>query len=199
MSKIFAVAALVGAAGFASANMVDLVQVDNTTGNADSLHPNFDNEGWFTYDLVVTVDDGDDWTSASMDALTDGVFIQHSLGGNGDPSPALIGLYPALAFDSFFDSPPTVLDGNGPGGFAEGPIWTDSTVTATWFDVDDTGGGTFTLARLTFDSPDGFLTVAGAMTYANTGGELFPYEITVPAPASAALLGLAGLVSRRRR
>ncbi len=187
MSKIFAVAALVGAAGVASANMVDLVAVDNQ-GLVSG----------FTYDLVVTVDvSGDDWTSASIAANTDGTFFQHGFGGDAEPSQALVNAFPDLAYDSFFAAPPILFDDIP--GFAEGPVWTASTVTATWFDTDNTGLGTFTIARFTTDSADGFLHVEGAVTYAATGGELFDYSITVPAPASAALLGLAGLVSRRRR
>jgi hypothetical protein len=186
MSKIFAVAALVGAAGFASANMVDLVVVDN-----GGLLPGF------TYDLVVTVDAGDDWTSASIMGDTDGVFYQDAVGGDAEPNSALFGVFPELEFDSFFANPPALFDGSNP-GFADGPVWTDSTVTATWFDTNtDDLGGTYTIARFTTDSVDGYLHVEGAMTYALTGGQLFDYSITVPAPASIALLGLAGLIRRR--
>ncbi len=184
MSKIFAVAALVGAAGFASANMVELVEVDN-----GGLLP-----GYRTFDLVVTVDAGDDWTSASINAVSTGVFYQDGVGGDTEPNSALFGVFPELEFDSFFANPPALFDGSNP-GFADGPLWTDSTVAATWFDTPDSGGGVFTVARFTFT---GELEGAGAMTYALSGGQLFDYSFnTIPAPASIALLGLAGLIRRR--
>ncbi len=208
-----AIALLVGAST-ALGNSMELVEVDNTTGNADSLYPAFDDAGWRTFDLVVNVDAGDDWLATSahpagvvqpgevvfgsyhgQGTQTDGAFFQHSLGSNNDPNPALVAVYPALAFDSFFDSPTDILDGSGPGGFAAGPDWTDQTLYAVWFDTPDTGGGDFTIARFTFQ---GDLWVEGYTQFKSAGGELFGYSLTtVPAPGSLALLALAGLIRRR--
>ena len=186
MSKIFAVAALVGAAGFASANMVDLVEVDN----GGLLGPDYR-----TFDLVVTVDPGDDWTSASATAMVDGVFYQDALGSDIEPGQALVDLSrrwrltrssplrtPSLTAST--PASPTAPCGTG-----------DTDVAATWFDTPDTGDGVFTIARFSFT---GDLWISGALTYAASGGTLFDYSLTtVPAPASIALLGLAGLIRRR--
>jgi hypothetical protein len=197
MFRLISLTVLLASAGIASAHFVQLVQVDNTTGGLDSLYPDFDSQGWNTYDIVLTVDDGDDWTSASMVlTLHGGVFFQHSLGGNSDPNPAIVSIYPALGFDSFFDSPTDILDGSGPGGFADGPTWTDTAVEAVWFDVDDTGGGAFTLFRFTTNATSVY--AEGDMTYANTGGMLFHWVIW-PTPGTAAPLLLAGMLTGRRR
>jgi hypothetical protein len=206
MRNLFAAAIVLAAGSVASADLMHYVElVDNSSGQGDTLSPITADH--YTFDLKVDVTGGDDWTSSAVTGtLSTGTFYQHALGGNGDPSPALIGIYPGLAFDSFFDSPPTLLDGNGPGGFASGPTWTDSTVDATWFDVDDTGDGTYTIARFTVfaeNLPGNGLvgTLVGTSTAKLTGGDLLPFDLDmiVPAPGSAMLLGLAGLAIRRRR
>ncbi|MFG0251740.1 MAG: hypothetical protein ACF8NJ_02565 [Phycisphaerales bacterium JB038] len=211
----FTAAALLVSASPALGHSMAFLEVDNTTGNTDSFHPNFDDEGWRTFDLVVTVDPGDDWTSATVHPAgvvqpdevhfgafhgqgtqTDGLFFQHVAGGDSEPSPALFTAFPALEVDSFFVNPPELFDGDS-ANFAIGPEWTDQTLRAMWFDTPDHGDGIFTLLRLTFT---GDVWVEGYLTFKQSGGDLFGYSFTsVPAPASLALLGLAGLVRRRQR
>lgn len=214
MKSVLASVGLLAGASVALGNSMALVEVDNTTGNADALYPDFDDEGWRTFDLVVNVDDGDDWLTTSahpagvvqpdevdfgsfhgQGTKTSDTFFQHDLGGDGEPTVGLISLYPALEFDSFFATPPDLFDGEGP-SFADGPDWTDDSVYAVWFDVEDDGGGTYTIARFTFK---GDLWVEGYTQFDSSAGELWGYSFTtIPAPSSLALLGLAGLVSRRR-
>jgi hypothetical protein len=207
-----AIALLVGAST-ALGNSMELVEVDNTTGNADALYPAFDDAGWRTFDLVVNVDAGDDWLATSahpagvvqpgevvfgsyhgLGSVTDGLFFQHTLGTDVEPNSALFAIYPAIEFDTFFANPPILFDSPG-ASFAAGPDWTDQTLYAVWFDTPDTGGGDFTIARFTFQ---GDLWVEGYTQFKSAGGELFGYSLTtVPAPGSLALLALAGLIRRR--
>ena len=72
--------------------------------------------------------------------------------------------FPALEYDSFFAAPAALFDNVNP-GFASGPVWTDTTVSATWFDTPDTGDGTYTLARFTILAPGGSAgTLVGSST-----------------------------------
>ncbi|MFG0251739.1 MAG: hypothetical protein ACF8NJ_02560 [Phycisphaerales bacterium JB038] len=211
-ARLSAIGLLVSASAALGHSMA-LVEVDNTTGNADSFYPGFDDAGWRTFDLVVTVDPGDDWLATSahpagvvqpgevvfgnyhgQGSVTDGLFFQHTLGGNEEPNSALFSLYPALEFDSFFANPPALFDGES-ASFAAGPDWTDQSVYAVWFDTPDYGDGTFSIARFTFT---GDLWVEGYTQFRTSGGDLFGYSLTtVPAPANLALMGLAGLIRRR--
>jgi hypothetical protein len=213
-ARLTAIGLLVCASS-AQGHSMALVEVDNTIGNADSFYPGFDDEGWRTFDLVLTVADGDDWLTASVHPAgvvqpdevtfgtfhgqgtqTDGVLFQHAAGSDIEPSAALLPIYPALEFDSFFANPPALFDGENP-SFALGPDWTDQTVKAVWFDTPNHGGGTFTLLRLTFT---GDVWVEGYVTFRSTGGDLLGFSLTtVPAPSGVVLFGLAGLVRRRRR
>ncbi|MFG0251737.1 MAG: hypothetical protein ACF8NJ_02550 [Phycisphaerales bacterium JB038] len=187
MSKLSFTAALFIAAGTISANVVYIDWVDN--GN---LIP-----GYSTFDLMVAVDPGDDWTSASITAnVINGEFFQHDVGGDAEPNSALFAVFPALEYDSFFANPPALFDGLNP-GFASGPIWTSTSIEAVWFDTLDSGGGDFTLARFTI-TEGAYLVGGGDVTYRNSGGDLYPY-ILWPTPGTAAPLLLAGLACRRRQ
>ena len=58
------------------------------------------------------------------------------------------------------------------------------------------------LKSVPFNGGNGFVSVGGADgTYNASGGQLNNYDsfATVPAPGAAALVGLAGLVARRRK
>ncbi|HEB61262.1 MAG TPA: PEP-CTERM sorting domain-containing protein [Phycisphaeraceae bacterium] len=195
MSKIFAVAAVVFAAGAASAGIVSttLVPVDNSA--ADAQIPGFSTT-YDTYDLVIEVEAGDDWTSTSAEATTTGLFYDDALGGD-TAVPAFWPVFPALEFDSYY------LNTEGPAGplgFAGAVISDPSFKSATWFDTPPNGGdGVFAVARYTVDE-GADLTIVGAHTTIDGGGTLYTYSVTtVPAPGTLALLGLGGLAIRRRR
>jgi hypothetical protein len=179
--KALLLTASVGLAAFApssSANWVCMRPVDNTTGNLDPTYPTFDDEGWRTFDLIVFVDAGDDWTSATIDLeFYDGTFFQHDLGGDMEPPSALIDPIPALEFDSFFANPPALFDGINP-RFADGPYWTDSTIQGTWYDLNDTGEGCFRIFRFTTQATQIFGEVEA--TYTNSGGQQFSYDLSWP-------------------
>jgi hypothetical protein len=133
-----------------------------------------------------------DWTAASTDASVDGVFFQHAAAGDVEPTLGLLADFPVAEFDTFFADPPELFD-DSPPGFAEGPYWTANTVQATWFDIDDSDPGTYTVARFTFRSD---LWIEGNMTFGSDN--LWPYEFTtVPAPATGLLLALPPLARRR--
>ncbi len=206
MRNLFAAAIVLAAGSVATAAMSHFIElVDNTSGYGDSQAPTTPNH--YTFDLKVNVSGGDDWTSSEGNlAVSSGTLYQHPFGSDADPSQALINSFPALAYDSFFAAPGTLFDGVNAPGFAAGPVWTPTSVSATWFDTPDTGNGVFTIARFTIIAPDvpgnGLLgNISGTSTAKLTGGQLLPYDLdlVVPAPGSAALLGLAGLALRRRR
>jgi hypothetical protein len=86
MSKYLAAAALLLAAGAASADLsFSLVPVDNTNGDAED--PLFSTT-WDTYDMVVTVTGDDDWTAAEALITVDApaTIFQHPF-ENADQSP----------------------------------------------------------------------------------------------------------------
>jgi hypothetical protein len=67
---------------------------------------------------------------------------------------------------------------------------------------DGATGGSIVLSSVQFNGGNGFVSVGGADgTYNASGGQLNNYYsfATVPAPGAAALVGLAGLIARRRK
>jgi hypothetical protein len=142
MSKYLAAAALLLAAGAASADLsFSLVPVDNTNGDAED--PLFSTT-WDTYDMVVTVTGDDDWTAAEALITVDApaTIFQHPF-ENADqspPNPAFFGAFPSLEFDSYFSAPGGI-------GFASAAVVTPTSMEAAWFDTVDSGDGDFVLAR----------------------------------------------------
>ncbi|MFG0252731.1 MAG: hypothetical protein ACF8NJ_07665 [Phycisphaerales bacterium JB038] len=205
MRNLFAAAIVLAAGSIAAADVSHyLMAVDNTGGYGDAQLPTTADH--YTWDLMINVSGGDDWTSSAADVvLTAGTFYQHPFGGDTEPNSALFASFPGLEYDTFFASPPALFDNVNP-GFASGPDWTDTTVSATWFDTPDDGDGVYTIARFTIYAPsvpgNGIVgNITGSSTAKLTGGDLLPFDLNfvVPAPGTAALLGLAGLAVRRRR
>ncbi len=127
-----------------------------------------------TFDLEAVVSLSDDWTSTDVTVSIDGEFYQHPSFDSSVPQTQLWDLYPSLSFDSFFSA----RDYAEP-GFAAGPDVTNNTMSAIWFDVPDTGDGTYTIGRYTVTSGT-TITMSGTSTARHTYGELIPFDYTMP-------------------
>jgi hypothetical protein len=171
-----------------------------------------------TYDLYANVDAGGrvdavygDATNVLSIGVDGGNFVQSIYGGNTSMAinPAFLPIFPSLAYDSFvtiglLDSTGNALNDIGIDftGFAAGGAL--STDNGTWFVTPDDAqgdesGGRVLLGRFTIDGGDlvGSISLQGrdsTGTVWNADGVTW-----VPAPGALALLGLAGLASRRRR
>ena len=171
-----------------------------------------------TYDLYANVDAGGrvdavygDGTNVLSIGVNGGNFVQNIYGGNTsmDINPAFLPLFPSLAYDSFVtigltDSTGNALNNIGIDftGFAAGG--TLSTDNGTWFVTPDDAqgnesGGRVLLGRFTIDGGElvGSISLQGrdsTGTVWNADGVTW-----IPAPGALALLGLAGLATRRRR
>ena len=151
---------------------------------------------------------GDSANPLSVSSQTS--FYQHALGSYGAPMSALIFIYPALAYDSFVtigrltDQDNAMMDiGIDWTAFnAGGEIYTDN---GTWFatpddaQVHDPGDGRILIGQFTSDSffATGTVSLQGKNADGSNWNALGVNWI--PAPGALALLGLAGLASRRRR
>lgn len=162
--------------------------------------------GMQSYDLVGTVDAGDDWTSTAMKAsISGGSFYNDALGGNSQPNPALFPFAPNLPWDTFATQPEgwPNTPGQGAGiGFAGTPNFLATSVDATWFDTPTNGGGgSWVLARLTVTGlqTGWVLKVDGTHTTVKGQATLFPFSFTVPEPSSLSLLVLGGVAALIRR
>jgi hypothetical protein len=137
----------------------------DTVDNSAVMPPNY-----YTFDLVVEVEEGDDWTAilaeAELTDCPDCMFYQEPTFGDDWPQPNFFGFVPELEFDSWYTtgagfpntdhSPP---EGNG---FAEIDNQ-DQYLRAVWFDRSEPGGGAFVLARYTIMVPEGSLIVPGVV------------------------------------
>ncbi len=182
---------------------VNTVEIDSTTYNV--------------YDMIVTPTH--DWSYSKLFiTLSTGQFYNHALfGSDTQPTAALIASYPDLEWDTYAATPSgeTVPAGFPIGlQFGQNPATTDppmgnTVIRAVWFDILNTGPGTFKVARLTLSS-DAAGTIAGTSRnkiadnpeddivsfdglYTITGGHI------VPEPATLSLLALGALAAMRRR
>jgi hypothetical protein len=116
--------------------------------------------GHQSWDLVVTTDG--DWASAGLAAtLPNGLtFYKHPRGERTKPSPALVSLFPALAYTTYVTAPADTGTTGAPavlGGFPEGqPLsMSGNHLAVSWGDLVPDAPGTYPIARLTF--PHGVL------------------------------------------
>lgn len=116
-----------------------------------------------TFDLQVTLDKNERWLSTdAVMSLSKGTVYEAPVADSETPQPNLWNLSPNLQFDTFvsasdFDSP--VLLGSFQPTSTE-PVFNSTTVNASWGAFQDTGTGTFTVARYTVSS-DAVGTVVG--------------------------------------
>jgi len=154
----------------------------------------------------------------SLSISSSGGFYQNALGGATSLSinPALIPLFPSLAFDSWVTIGLEDMTGNNMLTIgidytdfeAGGSIMTDN---GSWFATPDDAQvlagadlrvmvGQFTMYGLD-SNVSGVLNLQGKVGDFETfqaRGQAFDFSL-IPAPGALALLGLAGVVSRRRR
>ena len=180
------------------------------------------NDLLFVTNLYVRFSEADDRLLnigfASINTQNGSNFFQHAFGGNFAPNPALIALFPSLAFDTFVTIGRKVNDGTDTSGGDPDFNMGLTRITGGWTHaVDNLQGdaGTYPLnpdgtywiliAQLTVDfKPDNG--VSGSMLVfwqefpgAGDQNSSGVFKNPVPSPGALALLGLAGLMGARRR
>ncbi|MCK4871283.1 MAG: hypothetical protein KAS72_01015 [Phycisphaerales bacterium] len=126
-----------------------------------------------TFDLQVIMTEGDDWTSTDATATIDGAFYQHPSFDANTPQPGWWPTFPSLELDSFFSA----YDFAAP-AFVGTPTITNDSMSAIWFDTENPGSGTYTIARFTVTSGTSLM-VTGTSTANYTQGELHPFSFEV--------------------
>jgi len=141
---------------------VSVVPVENTSVglNDDPLEPGFNGGAThFTFDLQIEVEPGEDWGAGAADALLTGSgveFFRHTVGSGDAPDPGVFAAYPALEFDSYWCGASVIPPGgSGDPGYPYLTTRTATQLSASWYDLDDPGNGTFTIARYTIVVPPG--------------------------------------------
>jgi hypothetical protein len=147
---------------------------------AKAADPNLNN--YKTLDLKVTVTSGDDWISGELNvSLTSGNFYIPSSGNSKTAQPDNWQSSPNLEFDTFVSAPnfqtPTLLGSN---------TFSSTVVNVAWGDTDNTGPGTFTVARLTVTK-----TAVG-----NISGDVFSTSApTTPVPFASSVQSQTGTIT----
>ena len=180
-----------------------------------SLYADFDQVG----DMLVAV--AATPASPLNISVIDGTFYQHAFGSDRAPIDALVAMFPSLAYDTFVTIGVELL---GPTGQAQDlsfttPLWPGfgpsslTTISEGWlvlpgspqadpFNPDyRAGDGRTLIAQLTTADGKGF---EGSMLVQSMSGPIpalayASFKHVVPTPGTLALLGLAGLATRRRR
>jgi hypothetical protein len=159
-------------------------------------------------------------TAANLRTCGGVQFYQNPFGGATEPNPALVAVFPDLAFDTFvtiglkFQGPP----GTPVTALEPGSSMTQESFTGGWFTDGDapqglpqpiTGQPGFyvLLAQLTIENPTPTSGFHGEMTIAwktaTSGAQFSEVNFTsfpcVPAPGAAAVLAIVGIAGCRRR
>ena len=192
------------ATGTASADFQD-ISIDTVENSMSGLT---------TYRVYVDIDAGGEVDAVYGDAdnvlsiQSSTSFYQNAYGDYGTPNAALFFVFPSLEFDSFVTI--GLLSDDGTDAMMDiGIDWTDFnaggaiyTDNGTWFATPDEAqvrevNGRVLIAQLT---TDGDLT--GVVNLQGKNADLTNWNalgVELPAPGAIALLGLAGVASRRRR
>ena len=126
---------------------VQAVDIDQTTYNV--------------WDMAFVTDS--DWTNSRLDlALTSGSLYQDPRGGDTEPAPAHVAMFPELEWDTYVTGPTSAAS-------TLASTLDDNEIGATWFDVVTSEAGTFVLARMTL-STDANGTFTGKSYNIDTAG-----------------------------
>ena len=210
--SIFAVGSLIATTAMADYTGLSQEAVNNGDGTWTSrIFANFDAE---TDELDAVFGDAEN----SLSITSGGNFYQNAFGGatSADINPALYDAFPSLVMDSWVTIGLEDQVGNNMLNigidFADfedngGDIWTDN---GTWFATPDDAQvlagadlrvmvGQFTMYG-TDTHVSGVLNIQGkAGDFETFQARDLAFDYAMPAPGALALLGLAGIASRRRR
>jgi hypothetical protein len=165
-----------------------------------------------TWDLMVTT--SGNWASAGLrgyfEPITSAHWYHHALAGHTRPAPALVAQHPAAAFDTYVTAPadngvtgaPAIL-----GDYFAGPVpyWGDTGghFSVGWGDAVIDPPGTYAIVRWTF--PRGMMptvfnppTLPRTSLVSQTNPDAHSIIPQIPEPSIVGLLGVCGLVLRRR-
>jgi hypothetical protein len=188
----------------------DFIPIDNAMvlPGDDPLVPDFNDGSYFTFDLVVTVENfsgrPDDWFAAVVDATIagPGEFFQHPLWIDIPPPPGLFEDYPAVEFDSYFAGAPGASIVIHTVDFVSEPTY----IHAYWWDMAWPEEDVYPIARFTVhwlgDEPATLTLNDASFNWHTQSPWQFDFTVTIPEPSAAALLAFGGLVlirSRRHR
>ena len=157
------------------------VAIDNTGTAADPLVPDFEGGAThFTYDLEVTVPNGEDWGAgeyaAHMTDTNEAFFFLHPAGSNGTPPNSMMfALYPSLEFESYWCGASDIgpgQSGDVPGGILLQDVRSSATLAALWYDLPYYTDGQHSISRITFVVPNCGAQTPPAVVPAGTGGDV---------------------------
>ncbi len=144
-----------------------------------------------------------DWTSAAMviDLTSGSAYQTDGAGADGPPSSFVIGLVPAVEFDTYVG---IIDDGSagiagGAGDLGGGPLSMNAPqISVSWYNnsTDDTGIVKIGNVSLSTDAQGTWSILSAGVTVSGIVGDGY---MVIPEPASLGLLGIGGLALIRRR
>lgn len=180
-------------------------------------------DNWDTYRLWVQVNDAmasvgafsgsaDNSIAMILDPGAGGVFFNDPLAGNTAPSTGFFAFAANLAFDTYVTigssdatgSAPSITDPDGIIGDLSGPVngenvgVTTTPVAGNGVVSDGMGGFRVLLGQFTVQEGSVF-SGQGLVSGPGLGSNFGEFTSEIPAPGALALLGVAGIATRRRR
>jgi hypothetical protein len=214
--KLFLAAAAVGLpASVSSAAITAFWEQRPITATTDGVTPPPGIAGYETWDLMITLTPGDDFTSFRLLMDPAGQIFHHALGQGapnfGPPSSALEPTFPAVVFDSYLRGPAdgvTVLGStDGTNDLPPPGIFDNNRLAVAAGDLSaNTQGGTFQLLRMTFQPGVAPNPVYPSIAAGTLLGRVFSVQNDqgvqipdIPEPTMMGLVAAAGLLAIRRR